>query len=358
MLSGLVLILAALAALPANAARSSDAETLLEQALELDRRGEHALARHACDRLLGRETALIVATCRSHLPDETTTGREHYRRLLQVYRASPEAGDGARRWALATLARLALQIGEHGLAREHYRQALAAGTTPAGTAWQLPDQRDRASALLDEFAAASGRSALQTSRSWRWFWRSGVEHILDGYDHLLFLLTLLLPIPLHPAGGARSLPRALLLAAVVVTAFTLAHSLSLIVAVLGGLRPPPYWIETAIAASVLLAALHNAYPLLRGRLWLLALPLGLIHGFGFASAVAALPIAHGEPLYDLLAFNLGVETGQLAVVGAALPPAFWLAKRAPRGYRIALLGGGSLLAATASLFWLLQLNIA
>lgn len=108
----------------------------------------------------------------------------------------------------------------------------------------------------------------------------------------------------------------------VVTAFTLAHSLTLTLASLQVLALPSRWVESAIAASVVLAAVNNLFPLFRGRRPLAAFVFGLIHGFGFAGVLADLGLPQGALVLSLAGFNVGVELGQLAIVAVFLPLAF------------------------------------
>ena len=164
--------------------------------------------------------------------------------------------------------------------------------------------------------------------------KEGVWHIWIGFDHILFLLSLLLPAVLYrqhkfrearwePLPGFRP---ALWEVFKIVTAFTVAHSITLSLATLGVVTLPTRWVESAIAASVVLAALNNIFPwsLFAGRRWMVAFVFGLIHGFGFASVLADLGLPPGALLLALVGFNLGVEVGQLAIVSAFLPAAYWL----------------------------------
>ena len=198
--------------------------------------------------------------------------------------------------------------------------------------------------------------------AWREFTdylREGMHHIWGGLDHGLFLLALLLPAVLTrsasgwtPRPGLASIARETV---GLVTAFTLAHSLTLSLAVLGVLRLPPRWVESAIAASVLCAAWNNIRPFLPGRTWALAFAFGLVHGFGFASALAGLGLPRGSRALALFSFNLGVEIGQIAVV---VPLLLALAPlRSFPLYRSALLPGCSLLVAWLAALWLIERSL-
>ncbi|NJN46264.1 MAG: HupE/UreJ family protein [Candidatus Competibacteraceae bacterium] len=191
------------------------------------------------------------------------------------------------------------------------------------------------------------------------YWREGVWHIWLGFDHLLFLITLLLPAVLRREDGHwRQVDgfRTVMTEVVgVVTAFTIAHSLTLSAAVLGWISLPSRWVESVIAATVLVAALNNLYPFVRTRLWVLAFSLGLIHGFGFASVLVDLGLPSSAVALALGGFNLGVETGQLAVVIALLPLAYVL--RNSWFYRRALLQMGSAGIAVIAVTWLLERSL-
>ena len=187
------------------------------------------------------------------------------------------------------------------------------------------------------------------------FLGEGVWHILKGYDHILFLLTLLLPaVVRHGAGGwqpRESLRDTSLEILQVVTAFTLAHSLTLSLAVLGFLHLPARWVECGIALTVLLGALNNLRPLIVRRRWAVAFAFGLVHGFGFASVLADLGLHGANLALSLLGFNGGVELGQLAIVLAVLPLAF-LARHTVL-YRRAFLPVGSSAIVLLAAYWLL-----
>ena len=170
----------------------------------------------------------------------------------------------------------------------------------------------------------------------------GVEHVLTGYDHLLFLLGLLLAVTAWRQALA------------VVTAFTVSHSLTLALAVLDIARLPSALVECAIAGSVAVVAADN---LLRRNVrararWSFAF--GLVHGFGFASCLADLGVARGlAAARPLVGFNLGVELGQLAVVGLVLPMLLALRHRAPaRAARVSTVLSSVVL--VCGVVWLMQ----
>lgn len=205
--------------------------------------------------------------------------------------------------------------------------------------------------------APGATSAWDTARH---FWREGVWHIWIGFDHILFLLALLLPTVLWWEAGrwrrADSFRLVLLRVCGIVTAFTVAHSLTLAVATLGWWVPPARWVESIIAATVVLAALNNLYPLVRIRTWRVAFFLGLIHGFGFAGVLGELGLPTQALVLALASFNLGVETGQLAIVLVVLPVAYGL--RGTAFYRHGVLRGGSLVTALIAGIWLLERSLA
>lgn len=156
----------------------------------------------------------------------------------------------------------------------------------------------------------------------------GVWHIWSGYDHILFLLALLLPGVLlrrdgkwQPVSAARP---AFVNVLKIVTAFTLAHSITLSLAALGYVHLPTRLVESAIAASVVLAAFNNLVPFFAERGWMVAFGFGLLHGFGFANALRDLGLHNGQLAATLFGFNLGVELGQLAIVAVFLPLALSL----------------------------------
>jgi len=188
----------------------------------------------------------------------------------------------------------------------------------------------------------------------RAFVDEGIWHIWKGYDHILFLLTLLLPAVVLFRNGQWQ-PRELLRDALldilkVVSAFTLAHSLTLSLAVNGLVHLPSRIVESGIALTVLLGATNNLVPLVRERRWVVAFAFGLIHGLGFASVLTDLGLAGWNLALALVGFNVGVEVGQFAVVVVFIPIAF--AVRETRFYRLAFMPAGAVLIGIVATYWL------
>jgi hypothetical protein len=188
------------------------------------------------------------------------------------------------------------------------------------------------------------------------FLKEGIWHIWTGYDHLCFLLALLLPAVLQRREGVwqplSTISPALSLILKVVTAFTVAHSITLSLAALGVVHLRAALVESAIAASVIIAAFNNLKPLFSDRAWIVAFGFGLIHGFGFANALNDLGLHHGRNAETLLFFNGGVELGQLAIVALLLP--FALALRHLLFYRNILLKAASAAIMGLATVWLAE----
>jgi hydrogenase/urease accessory protein HupE len=165
---------------------------------------------------------------------------------------------------------------------------------------------------------ASSAPSPSPSRGVAAFVAMGVEHILTGYDHLLFLVGLVLV-----GGRLKSLLG-------VVTAFTVAHSVTLALAVLGVWTPSARLVEPAIALSIAYVGVEN-FALRDGfvmsKRWRLALPFGLVHGFGFSAALREIALPRVDVPAALFGFNAGVELGQLAVLAVVLPALHWLRKQ-------------------------------
>ena len=230
----------------------------------------------------------------------------------------------------AAPARLSIRDDWADLFGEHYR-TMARIETSSGPreAVFMPDARETTIEL--------GHGTIDSRIG---FFRLGVEHILTGYDHLLFLLALLLR-----GGSFLSLLK-------IITAFTVAHSITLALAVLGVVTIPGRIVEPAIALSIVWIALEN---LLRKdpppQRWRISFFFGLVHGFGFASAIEPLALPAGRLALALLGFNLGVEAGQAFVVALLLPLLLWLRGSAwePRVVR-----GASFGVIAFGLIWLVE----
>lgn len=208
-------------------------------------------------------------------------------------------------------------------------------------------------------SAASSPSAVAAVSSHRTGWaflREGIRHILTGYDHVLFLLCLLLPsVMRREATGWRPVERlsqAVLPVAGIVSAFTVAHSITLALAATNVLSLSPRFIEPAIAVTIILAAIDNLRPVFPVRRVVVAFFFGLIHGFGFAGVLAELNLPTAQFAWALLEFNLGLELGQLMIVAAATTLLFLLRRR-PQ-YRSWVIGGGSFAAIVIGVLWLIE----
>lgn len=218
------------------------------------------------------------------------------------------------------------------------------------------------------------------------FMTDGIWHIWTGIDHILFLLSLLLPAVLiirrtgsrgdgwrNGAAVAESSGTLMALAPSwsryrwepvasfwpacldvikIVSAFSLSHSITLSLAVLGYVHVPSRLVESGIALSVMVAAFNNVYPLVNKRVWLIAFAFGFIHGLGFASALTGLQLPAGAMAASLGGFSIGVEIGQEAIVLAFLPIAYWLRKT--RFYQVAMLRWVSMLIIVVALGWFVQ----
>ena len=184
----------------------------------------------------------------------------------------------------------------------------------------------------------------------------GVWHVLIGYDHVAFVLLLLLPSVLRPVEGKWTGDTRLGQVArdivTIVTAFTIAHSTTLALAVTGTIKLPTQPIEVAIAASIAVAGAINLLPRLSRVRLPLAFGFGFVHGFGFANALGEID-AQGVTLLPLLAgFNVGVEIAQLAIVAAVLPLIYALRRR--QWYAGGVLPFGSCALGAAGLVWVFQ----
>jgi hydrogenase/urease accessory protein HupE len=185
----------------------------------------------------------------------------------------------------------------------------------------------------------SATSAL-VSTSAASFFPLGVEHIATGYDHLLFLLALILC-----GGNLKSLVK-------IITAFTVAHSITLGAAALGLVSLPSALVESVIALSIAYVAFENLFPRCAlSRRWMISFAFGLIHGFGFSSVLQEIGLPRDNLVWALLNFNLGVEAGQLVAVLIAIPALLWLKKQS---YEQRVIRGLSWLVMLAGLSWFIE----
>lgn len=209
--------------------------------------------------------------------------------------------------------------------------------------------------------ASNDLSAGHTQSGWSafaQFFPVGAHHIATGYDHLAFLLALLLPIVLLRQGtaAAHHNPARPGLAALLrtVTGFTLGHSITLVLATFGWIGSPT-WVEPAIAVSIGISAWLNLYPVRWVRNDAVALGFGLIHGLGFSSVIREANISQSLLPWALAGFNLGVEAGQL--VGVALWCGLQLVLVRHQWYDRVVVRGGSWALLLLAGFWTLQRTV-
>lgn len=188
------------------------------------------------------------------------------------------------------------------------------------------------------------------------FIKHGVWHIWIGIDHILFIVSLLLPSVMilrgrqwEPVGDFRS---AFIFVVKVVTLFTVAHSVTLSLAALGIVRLPERLVEAVIAASIIVVALNNIFPLFNRRIWFIVFGFGLFHGLGFANVLSPLGVEKGSLVMSLVGFNVGVEIGQLAIIAVVFPMLFLV--RNWRPYQFRVLGLGSMALIAVSAFWFVE----
>jgi hydrogenase/urease accessory protein HupE len=214
---------------------------------------------------------------------------------------------------------------------DHYQTILSVRTAQGSQERILGEGRREATIELAGEAAPSG---------WLQFIWLGVEHILGGPDHLLFLVALL------------AYARRFWSVVTIVTAFTVAHSITLSLAVLGLVDVPSRIVEPLIAASIVWVALENLiWPGAAWRRWLVSFVFGLVHGLGFAGALVELKLDSAALVKALVGFNVGVELGQVAFIAIFLPLLAW-ASRAPALHRLPQ--AASALVALMGTFWLVQ----
>ncbi len=260
---------------------------------------------------------------------------------------------------------LVTAIGEHHLRFTNHHLSgisvyLVNSLVPRDDNLQLGVQSRNRNQSVYELDFTEANSALPRGLYRTGFWsgfgaafRLGARHIAEGTDHLLFLLTLLLPAPLLAwAGrwsGRASIRRSLTHMLGIVTAFTLGHSLTLALSGLGLIHLPDRPVEVLIALSILVSAIHALRPLFPGREAVVAAIFGLIHGLAFASALNQLGVTGWYRFTSLLGFNLGIEAMQLAVIALTLPALLLLSRTE---YYAILRVSGAAFAGIASCAWI------
>ena len=226
--------------------------------------------------------------------------------------------------------------------------------------FKLVMRNDEMSSVFDQTSSIQ-RFALGETKRWSTiglFTQEGAKHIWEGADHLLFLLTLLLPGLMltirapEAASGLKTNRAAEKFALKVITAFTLAHSITLACSVFGWVSLPDKFIESMIAVSIMVSALLNLQTRFHISHWKLAFLFGLIHGMGFANGLKELGLSSSYFLETLFAFNLGVELGQLSAVVLVAVPVLLLARQAEAKQRV--LKYGSIAVLLLSMVWLAQ----
>lgn len=202
---------------------------------------------------------------------------------------------------------------------------------------------------------------LQTGESSLWqsfkdYILVGMWHIWVGFDHILFLLSLLIPAVLvwrkRQWHSVDTFKPAVMMVLKIVTAFTVAHSITLWLAVMEYVTLPGQLVEVTIAFSIIVTALNNLYPILPLSRWVIAFVFGLVHGFGFANVLLDLGLSSTTLAVSLVGFNVGVELGQIVIVLVFLPIAFMM--RGTLLYRWLVLRLGSVLVVIIAALWMYE----
>lgn len=310
--------------------------------------------------MLGPARARVASYVLGHVGATDRAGVPWSVRLLDLRGEIQDGGE-------ALVARLALTPpagAPADVVRLHYDVVTRELVTHTALVSIRTDWRSGVAASAPELVGAMGarRTDLLLDRSggsaWRGFRRIfalGMGHIADGTDHLLFLLTLLLPAPLLAAKGrwtgVVAPGRGVLRLAKIVTAFTVGHSLTLLLGALAIVRVPEPPVEVLIAVSILLSAVHALRPVFPGREFVVAGAFGLVHGLAFATVIAELGLDRWAMALGILGFNLGIEAMQLAVVLATMP--WLLILSTTRAYpAVRVLGAG--FAAVAATGWMAE----
>lgn len=241
--------------------------------------------------------------------------------LHAIIRLTPPPGADPRRFTLRWSAVVAQNP-------DHFTLVLIGADHDGGVLRE--DRRLIGAVRQDRQSLTVDRGAPSASGAFTAAFRLGMKHIAEGTDHLLFLLALLLPAPFIARArqwrDARTVRGTLLKLAGTITAFTIGHSLTLLVSALFEWRLPPQPVETLIAVSILVAAIHAIRPIFPGREAWIACGFGLIHGLAFATLVGDAGLAGSGRLIAILGFNLGIEAIQLGVAACAMLPLLLIAR--------------------------------
>lgn len=314
-----------------------------------------------------RDLALLVPLDQNQ--DLQITGREVLSQRATITRTVENALELSANSGVCSLQGLEWGLSRHSdgqYAAARYRIDCPGGNKPKQLRYSLLFDRDSLHRGLVEITSDTGSSlavlspernqlALVTETfgalaTFTTFLREGVIHLLIGLDHILFLLVLVLPVSLMVKDTENDTVKARMVRlAGIVTAFTVAHSITLALAALDLVTLPIAWVETVIALSIAVAALNVAWPVLGQKTWKLAFAFGLIHGFGFASVLGDLTSGVSDMAVALAGFNLGVELGQLGLLALGFPVLYLLSQW--RLYQRALVPGILLAVAGTSLFW-------
>ncbi|NBD25694.1 HupE/UreJ family protein [Paenibacillus glycinis] len=206
-----------------------------------------------------------------------------------------------------------------------------------------PDLQSQADADSAASGGTESSDGTEHASGWYSFFTLGMGHILGGYDHLLFLFSLL--IARQTFGQYAKM----------ITAFTIAHSITLTLTVLGMIDVPAWFVEPAIALSICYVAVENIVRKKVSYRWVLTFLFGLIHGMGFADILKEMEIPKSELAVDLISFNLGIETIQVALVALVLFPLFLLHRW--KFSRRAVMAG-SAIALILGAYWLIDRILA
>lgn len=266
--------------------------------------------------------------------------------LHALVRLTPPPGASPRRFTLRWSAVVAQN-------RDHFALVLIGADHDGGII-----RTDRAligAVRGDQQTVAVDRGAPTAWGAFTAAFRLGMKHIAEGTDHLLFLLALLLPAPFIAVARRWRTPRSargtLLKLAATITAFTIGHSLTLLVSALFEWQLPAQPVETLIAVSILVAAIHAIRPIFPGREGWVAAAFGLVHGLAFATLVGDAGLAGSGRLIAILGFNLGIEAIQIGVALVAMIPLLLIA-RTPVYAPLRI--GGALFAAVAAIAWIAE----